>query len=272
MTEQVFNELVDRVLAELPAELAATTNLKLDAKGTGLIMDFAVKLDKSDYPLVLGVIKKFQGDFINQKDSEGKDYGCFFIPKNQPKDPVPAAEVKQEKVVEVPKQPSPISIFSSSFCGICEDFGVSCSCQSKSERRNLCLKILTIQTWQTLNVSLEKLGKHAVSQPVPASAPAPAAPSSQKVERSTRPIEGHKEGDVKWIYAENQGGERYEKAFEKDNGRSNDYFAMRGQIVEWVNAGKKGLELGGKWLWLSERGDYIGRKVAKQFAKGGRRY
>jgi hypothetical protein len=267
MTEEQC--LADKILAELPCELAAATSFKLDDKGSGLIMDFAVKLDKSDYPLVLCVVKKFQGDFINQKDSEGKDHGCFFIPK--PKDPVPAAEVKQEKVVEVPKQPSPISIFSSSFCGVCEDFGVSCSCQSNSERRNLCLKILTIQTWQTLNGNLEKLGKHAVSQLVQASVPASVAPPSQKVERSTRPIEGHKEGDVVWIYAENQGGERYEKALEKDNGRSNDYFAMRRSIVDAEQAGKKGIVLQGKWCWLSQERDYIGRKPAKTFAKGGGR-
>jgi hypothetical protein len=276
MTENALEELKCKILAELPEELAAATSFKLDAKGSGLLMDFAVKLDKSDYPLVLGVVKKFQGDFINQKDSEGKDHGCFFIPK--PKDPVPAAEVKQEKVVEVPKQPSPITLFSSSFCGVCEDFGVSCSCQSNSERRSLCLKILAIQTWQTLNGNLEKLGKVAVSQPVQAASSnhgdarsPPAAQPIQKVERNTRPTEGHKEGDVVWIYAENQKGERYEKALEKDNQRSNDYFELRGQIVERINAGKKGLELNGNWLWLSDRDDYIGRKVAKEFPKGGRR-
>lgn len=259
--------LADKILAELPCELAAATSFKPDAKGSGLIMDFAVKLDKSDYPLVLGVVKKFQGDFINQKDSEGKDHGCFYIPK--PKDPALATEVKQEKVVEVPKQPSPITLFSSSFCGVCEDFGVSCSCQSNSERRNLCLKILTIQTWQTLNVNLEKLGKHAVSQSIQASVPAVAASPIQKVERNTRPTEGHKEGDVVWIYDENQKGERYEKALEKDNQRSNDYFAMRRSIVEAEQAGKKGVVLQGKWCWLSNQHDYIGRKPAKEFPKGG---
>jgi hypothetical protein len=269
--------LADKILAELPCELAAATSFKLDLKGSGLIMDFAVKLDKSDYPLVLGVVKKFSGDFINQKDSEGKDHGCFFIPK--PKDSVPAAEVKQEKVVEVPKQPSPISIFSSSFCGVCEDYGVSCSCQSNSERRSLCLKILAIQTWQTINVNLEKLWKVGFSEPVQVASSnhgdarsPPATQPVQKVERNTRPTEGHREGDVVWIYAENQKGERYEKALEKDNQRSNDYFELRGQIVERINAGKKGLELNGKWLWLSDRDDYIGRKVAKEFPKGGKRY
>ena len=276
MTEQQC--LADKILAELPFELAAATSFKLDAKGSGLIMDFAVKLDKSDYPLVLGVVKKFQGDFINQKDSEGKDHGCFFIPK--PKDPVPAAEVKQKKVVEVPKQPSPISIFSSSFCGVCEDYGVSCSCQSNSERRNLCLKILTIQTWQTINVNLEKLWKVGFSQPVQAASSnhvdarsPPASQPIQKVERNTRPTEGHREGDVVWIYAENRGGERYEQALEKDNERSNDYFAIRRSIIDAEQAGKKGIVLQGKWCWLSQERDYIGRKPAKTFAKGGgRRY
>jgi hypothetical protein len=271
--------LTDKILAELPCELAAATSFKLDAKGSGLIMDFAVKLDKSDYPLVLGVVKKFQGDFINQKDIEGKDHGCFFIPK--PKDPALATEVKQKKVVEVPKQPSPISIFYSSFCGVCEDFGVSCSCQSNSERRNLCLKILTIQTWQTINVNLEKLWKVGFSQPVqaassnhadarspPAAAP---APPSQKVERNTRPTEGHREGDVVWIYAENQQGERYEKALDKDNARSNGYYDIRGKIQAAEKAGKKGVVIDGKWFWLSKQGDYIGRKIAKEFPKGGSR-
>src|SRR5665647_1149698 len=270
--------LADKILAELPCELAAATSFKLDVKASGLVMDFAVKLDKSDYPLVLGVVKKFKGDFINQKDSEGKDHGCFFIPK--PKDPVPAAEVKQKKVVEVPKQPSPISIFSSSFCGVCEDYGVSCSCQSNSERRNLCLKILTIQTWQTINVNLEQLWKVGFSQPVQAASSnhvdarsPPAAQPIQKVERNTRPTEGHREGDVVWIYAENRGGERYEQALEKDNERSNDYFAIRRSIIDAEDAGKKGIVLQGKWCWLSQERDYIGRKPAKTFAKGGgRRY
>jgi hypothetical protein len=268
--DNVLEELKSKILAELPEELASATSFKPDAKTLGLVMDFAVKLDKADYPLVLGVVKKFSGDFINQKDSEEKDYGCFYIPKPRPAGPA-VVMPQVEKYSEEPKQRSPITIFSTTYCGVCEDFGVSCSCQSNSERRNLCLKILTIQTWQTLNDNLEKLGKHAVSQPVQASAPAVAAPPIQKVERNTRPTEGHKEGDIVWIYAENRGGERYEQALEKDNERSNDYFAIRRSIIDAEQAGKKGIVLQGKWCWLSTERDYIGRKPAKTFAKGGGR-
>ena len=193
----------------------------------------------------------------------------------------PQTETKQktqENKPEIIKQPSPITIFSATYCGVCEDYGVSCSCQSNSERRSLCLKILAIQTWKIINVNLEKLCKVGFSQPAQATSSnhadarsPPATQPVQKVERNTHPTEGHREGDVVWIYAENQKGERYEKALEKDNQRSNDYFELRGQIVERINAGKKGLELNGKWLWLSDRDDYIGRKVAKEFPKGARR-
>ncbi len=79
--DTVLEELKCKILAELPEELEAATSFKPDAKASGLVMDFAVKLTKADYPLVLGVVKKFSGDFINQKDNEGKDHGCFYIPK-----------------------------------------------------------------------------------------------------------------------------------------------------------------------------------------------
>jgi hypothetical protein len=118
---------------------------------------------------------------------------------------------------------------------------------------------------------LEKLCRVIGSQPTPTASPAPAASPSEKVEWSTRPTEGHKEGDVVWIYAENQGGERYEKALEKNNARSNGYFDIRGKIQAAEKAGKKGVVIDGKWCWLSKQSDYIGRKPAKEFPKGGGR-
>jgi len=272
--------LGDNILQELPEELAASTTFKVDEKER-LCMFFGFKLAGPDFQVVLEVVKRYQGDFVNQKE-DGRDVGYFMFPKPQPKaDPAPPAA--QEKPAELPKQPSPITIFSATYCGVCEDYGASCSCQSNSERRNLCLKILNIQTWQTLNVTLERLCKLPLmkaSEPVQAASSnhadarsPPAVQLVQKVERNTRPTEGHREGDVVWIYAENRGGERYEQALEKDNERSNDYFAIRRSIIDAEQAGKKGIVLQGKWCWLSQERDYIGRKPAKTFAKGGgRRY
>jgi hypothetical protein len=198
-------------------------------------------------------------------------------------------ETEQKKTVPATptKQPSPMQILKARFCELCQDNATD-KCNFE-----LCLRILGVFEVQSQTDVLEKINRSldnvqrqlsqipSVSQHVQAVSPAPAvaasvqaspaAQPSQKVERNTRPTEGHKEGDVVWIYAENRAGERYEKALEKDNRRSNDYFELRGQIVERVNDGKKGLELNGKWLWLSDRDDYIGRKAAKEFPKGGRR-
>jgi hypothetical protein len=173
------------------------------------------------------------------------------------------------------KQPSPITQFTDNYCRVCADFGVSCSCTSNSEHRDLCLEIQMVQAWQALPSLIEKLCK-VLDRPVPVSPPAaanlPEAPQSEKVQRSTHPTEGHREGDIVWIWIEKDGGERYEKALEKDNQRSNDYFAVRRQILEAEDAGKKGAVIGGKWYWLSKQRDWIGRKPAKTFATGGRRY
>jgi hypothetical protein len=266
--------LGDKILQELPEELAASTAFKVDEKER-LCMFFGFKLAGPNFQVVLDVVRRFQGDFVNKKE-DGRDVGYFMFPKLEPTDSVPvvapAVEVVQEKLVEAPKQPSPISLFTRDFCSVCED-NQKCDVSVEGGRfhRAMCLQLLDLEQMRMLNVNLEKLGKHAVSQPVQAASPAPAAPQIQKVERNTRPAEGHQEGGIVWIYAENQKGERYEKALEKDNARSDPYFDLRDQIVERVNAGKKGLELAGKWLWLSDRDDYIGKKVAKQFPKGVRR-
>ena len=49
---------------------------------------------------------------------------------------------------------------------------------------------------------------------------------------------------------------------------TNDYGVLHGRLVEAEKAGKKGFAEGGKWYWLSNKGDYIGRKPAKTFGSG----
>ena len=229
---------------------------------------------------MLDVVKRYQGDFVNQKEG-GKDVGFFMFPKPKPKDEVkpaadpapPAAAVTQEKPVEVPKQPSPVTQFTGDFCSMCEDAS-KCDVSAEGGRfhRAMCLQLLDLQQITALNVNLEKLRRVIGSQPAQAASPAAApAPSSEKVERNTRPTEGHKEGDVVWIYAENQQGERYEKVLDKDNARSNGYYDIRGKIQAAEKAGKKGVVIDGKWCWLSKQGDFIGRKIAKEFPTGGSR-
>ena len=62
-------ELADKVLHELPEELAAAASFKVSDAEDGLFLDFAVKLEPADYPLVLQIVKRYQGDFVNLKDA-----------------------------------------------------------------------------------------------------------------------------------------------------------------------------------------------------------
>ena len=75
--------MLKRFNLSLPEDLAAATHFSFDEKGKRLLLDFAVKLEKSDYPVVLTIVKKFNGDFGNRKE-KGKDVGFFFVPKPKP--------------------------------------------------------------------------------------------------------------------------------------------------------------------------------------------
>jgi hypothetical protein len=96
---------------------------------------------------------------------------------------------------------------------------------------------------------------------------------AEKVQRNTRPIEGHKEDGIVWINDFNAKGEPIEKALKNDNEHSANYTALLSQIDAEVRAGKKGLKFNDKWFWLYENKTTIGRKPAKDWPlRGDRRY
>ena len=117
--------LADKILAELPCELAAATTFKVDEKER-LCMFFSFKLAGPDFQVVLDVVKRYQGDFVNQKE-DGRDVGFFMFPKPKPKEEVkpaadlvpPAAQAKEEKPLEALKQSSPMEILKARFCELC---------------------------------------------------------------------------------------------------------------------------------------------------------
>ena len=167
--DKTFQDLADKIQAELPEELSLATHFSVDEKHERLLLDFAVHLEKNDYPLVLGIVKKFNGDFGNRKEG-GKDVGYFFVPKPKLVDPAPStpAEVKpaQEKKPEVPKQPSPISQFVTNYCEFCADCGDKCNSTTVSGRevRMICLRILSVKELQSFNEICRNFIKLLVSR------------------------------------------------------------------------------------------------------------
>jgi len=281
--DPAFQEIADKIFAELPEELAAASHFFMDDKGTCLILDFAVTLGKSDYPLLIEIIKKYNVEFANKK-VEGKDSPYFLISKpvtanNTASTPEnAAAQHSPNSSSDKIKQHSPLTQFNQNNCEVCEDYGDGCNSTTESGRSHqaLCHEALMLQSWQEIAVELQGLRKELNKLNVPerslrgpsngASAVSQQS-STEKVQRSTRPTEGHREGDVVWVNDVNQKGEPIEKAFEKDNKRSDGYADLFAKIQRAEQAGKKGFAEAGKWYWLSQHGDYIGRKKAKEWPK-----
>jgi len=279
--------IADKIQARLPEDLAAASHFSTFKRGSNsfLSLDFAVKLDSTDYPRVLSIIRDFNGDFGNRKEG-GKDVGFFFVPK-----PNPAATPTQNaatsspaekapsdaKPAESPKQPSPMTLFISNYCCLCEDLGDKCNTTTASGKayRDLCIKTQQLQALQSLQLGGIIQFLHEINETIKNGKIAlpPAAASRQeahpvqpeRVQRNTRPIEGHREDGIIWINDFNAKGESIEKALEKDNKQSAHYTELLNQIDNEVRSGKKGLKLNGKWYWIYQDGTTIGRKPAQEW-------
>lgn len=213
--DPIWQELADKIFSELPEELAAASHFFMDDKGESLILDFAVILSKSDYPLLISIIKKYNGEFANKKVG-GKDSPYFVISKataepslpqerrklpsemaneataqreREIKEKAPAPEKtisqqEQTKAFEQPfKQPSPISLYRGKYCSTCEDQG-TCRLPTNTGHMQLCVRVLELQFLDGISERLFKLGqtleglfKQFSQQPLP-SQPKPSAPQS----------------------------------------------------------------------------------------------
>jgi hypothetical protein len=255
LKDKELAELAGKIETELPSELAQTLSFKPDVADAGLILDFAVKLTQADYPLVIAIVKKYNGDFVNRKE-KGKDMGYFVIPKPKPQPvaekpkeepkpaespkpaeptppPAPAAEPEkpvpppQEKAPEEPfKQPSPISLYRQKYCSACEDQG-TCRLPSNAGQMQLCVRMLELQFLDGIGERLFKLGQilealpKQLPQQVPSqqAQPRPSVPPTQppKVPRDTNPREGIEEDGLVWVKVFDGAELKYLKATEKDN-------------------------------------------------------
>lgn len=306
--DPVLQEIADKIQAELPEELAAATHFSVDEKER-LCLDFAVHLEKSDYPLVLAIIRKYHGDFGNRKEG-GKDVGFFFVPKPKPavlpssipgvtsnvisnsaasssaeqtKEKAPVdAKLVEEKPSEAVK--SPMALANEATKKREEEE------RAKTQTVDRCLEQVfekLLPVLDSIAGSLELLAKNSevkTASPFktvqPQTSPQQQPQQSTPVQRSTRPVEGHSENGIVWVNDFNQKGEPIEKAYVKDNERSDSFSALDRDLYDVVQKGKKGLEHNGKWYWLSQnygfnsnqsKQDYIGRKKAIVFPQGGRR-
>lgn len=261
MSEQSWSQkLTETIYQTLPDDLQGAAHFIPDQTDTYLLLDFpGLKLDRDDYPKMFKIAKQFSGDFCN-KNPNGQE--CYWrFPKSVDAKPtvVPGASPQPQTDQQpapagnsqpTPKQPSPKTVFSQKYCLVCADQTFCTSDQSLT-----CVEMLKLQALEAIT---EKLSTR------------PSYSGGSRYPPKPQPTERHSEGDIKWLYDTNQKGEKYEKALQTENASSQGYQALNKMLSDASTAGKKGLVLEGKWHWLSQRGEYVGRKAARDFKEASR--
>lgn len=218
--EPALQEVADKILHDLPEEVAVGVSFKLHESGDALVLAYPVSLHGTpDMQLLDGVVRRFGGAFV----SRGKGNSFYLIPKPKPvaekpmEEPKPAVPTEAPKSVDAKtaepekpapsqeqanppeqfKQPSPISIYRGKYCSACEDQG-TCRLPSNAAQMQLCVRILELQFLDGIAERLHKLGLvlEGLPKQFPQQKPSVSPPSSQppKVQRDTNPREGFGEG------------------------------------------------------------------------------
>ncbi len=285
MTEKstALNDLEEislKIEAELPDELNQLVSFRCDEQTGNLIVDWAVELPAGDLKLLTDVVAAYGGSFVNIKDASGAERTCFSIPKNQPPPAIPEKKTEGQPADLQLKQQSPLAIHQSKYCSSCTDHA-TCNPRTPGgrERLNLCFKVMELQYLDFIAERLhkitlsqeanDKLLTQILSRPVQtqfgvAASPQQTSPVSKSVTvpRDTRPLHGHVDMGIVWTYEVGSRG-NYEKAVEKDNNTSDEYF----QLHEWVADAEKPFK-DGYFYWVFTQGpSAIGRKKTHRGGK-----
>lgn len=275
--EPALQEVADKILHELPEELAMCISFKPHESNDALVLSYPANLHGTpEMHLLDSVVCRYHGGYV----SRGKETSYYLVPrpkpqqqsvaeksKEEPKTAVPVKAPKPEPIIEKPapqaapvqksnsqpqpKQPSPVQIFIRDNCSSCADAS-KCDIQTDAGRFQFaaCLQLLEMQQRGAIVSALQKLADRAIYS----------RSSSQHRER-------HVDGGITWFWNE---AKTYEKALDVENKDSQDFASLKKMLVDAASAGKKGLVVDGYWCFLdSFKKDGVLRKKAQVFPRAG---
>ncbi len=277
--EPALQEVADKILHELPEELAMCLSFKLHESGDALVLSYPANLHGTpEMHLLDSVVRRYRGGYV----SRGKENSYYLVPRPKPQQsvaekpkeetktaepspttpaPIPEKPVPQAAAISVsvqnsdsqsqPKQPSPVQIFIRDNCSSCADAS-KCDIQTDAGRFQFaaCLQLLEMQKQGAIVSALQKLADRPIYS------------------RSTSPHrERHVDGGITWFWNE---AKTYEKALDVENKDSQDFAALKKMLVDAASAGKKGLVVDAFWCFLdSFKKDGVLRKKAQVFPRTG---
>jgi hypothetical protein len=231
--DYVLRQLADKLMHDLPEEIAAAITMKLHEGGDALILTYPSTWHGTPEMHTLDTVARSYGAaFV----SRGPGESYYLVPRptvkkvesppskqldSQPQQPVKASQ---------PTKPTP-------------------------DLTEVCRQLTEVNAkLAELTAAVQKIADRPSYHPAP---------------KKELPLERHTSGNIIWLYDTNRVGERYEKALAEENRDSPEYKALERMLFDAATAGKKGLLQDGKWYFLSTDQNWIGRKKARDFTNGG---
>lgn len=261
--ESALQAAADKILHDLPEELAACLQFRLHKEGDMLVLTFPYSLHGTPEMQMLDTAaKRYGAGFV----SRGKGEEYYLVPRlkaTQTKFPAELAnEATAQRETEKTKQISQ-PVASAPKDAIPED-DINTVPQIKAVQPGTpqgCAQFFAVYLQETqkqtrileqIAVALEKYANR---------------PTYRGNPPKELPKERHERDGINWLWDQNRTGEKYEKALEDENKNHPAYTALKTTLESALSAGKKGVLDKGCWCFLSTQKDWIGAKPARDFSK-----
>ena len=231
----VLRQLADKLMHDLPEEIAAAVTVKRHEGGDALILTYPLSWHGTPEMHILDTVARSYGAaFV----SRGPGESYYLVPRPTAKkveSPPPKQLDRQpQQPAEAPQPTKPTP-----------------------DLTEVCRQLTEV------NAKLAEL--IAAVQKI---AYCPSYHGGNSAPKKELPLERHTSGNIIWLYDTNRVGEPYEKALAEENRESPQYHALERMLTDALTAGKKGLLQDGKWYFLSSDKNWIGRKKAIDFNGG----
>ena len=258
-------ELADKILHDLPEELAIGALFSMHEGGDALVVSYPASWAGQPEFLTLDrIVRGYGAAFVSR--GKGKSFYMVPRPKGSLPQPVPIVKPAVKATLPTPqntvnqpstkpleskpqpaaKQESPLEVFKKRYCATCGQEGIGCDPEK-------CVMILRVLFLDDIRENLSKLA----TRPVYSRSGIP--------QRKDPPRERHVDGGVSWFWNE---AHTYEKALDSENKDSKEFVALKMMLTDAATAGKKGLVVGAYWCLLdSFKKDGVLRKKAQDFSQ-----
>ena len=232
----VLRQLADKLMHDLPEEIAAAVSVKRHEGGDALILTYPSSWHGTPEMHTLDTVaRRYGAAFV----SRGPGESYYLVPR-------PVAKKVESPLSQQLDSQSQQPVEASQSTKPVPDLAEVC--HQLAEANAKLVELIAV---------VQKIAERPINR------------GDNQPLKKELPVERHVDGGIIWLYDTNRIGEPYEKALAEENRESSQYQALARMLADALTAGKKGLLQGDKWYFLSTDQNWIGRKKARDFSIGG---